>query len=344
MRLIGQAKGGFYAAAPEAIAEVLTRLRRPPDDQPCTLIDPCAGEAAALLQLAEGLNAEPYGIELSEDRASEVARLLPEGQFIAPADLLGCVIQSRCFSFVWCNPPYDYATGSLGRVEWHFLDKCLPLLVDHGIMALACPESVADKHETQVWFETYCEDVSCFPYPEDVRHFNEMVIVGRKREAVNPRPQTWNARREWRERHLVYDLPPGRRPETFIKNEPTDAEVIRMLADSPLQPKPIRNIDRRPRPPMSPGEGHQAMLLASGFLSGLICPPDEPPHVIRGLARKEKFLREQTEEENKDGSVTTRTVYSEKINLVVRTVDSFGNLVTLGEDDDEASGHTEDGG
>ena len=336
MRLIGQARGGFYAAAPEAMAEVLARLR-PPDNQLCTVFDPCAGEAAALLQLAEGLGAEPFAVELSEDRAEEVAQRLPEGQALVPADFLGCIVQSGCFSFVWCNPPFDYESGGMGRTEMHFLDKCLPLLAKNGVMALACPESVAEKTITEKWCETYLEDISCFPFPEEVRHFNEVVILGRKREVVNPRPHYWSAKREWMKEHFIYDLPPGKKPETFTKNEPTDMEVIRLLRDSPLRKRVGRAVDKRPRPPMSPGEGHQAMLLASGFLSGLVCPPDEPPHVIRGLARKEKFLREQTEEEGKDGSVTTRTVYGEKINLIVRTVDTFGNLVTLGESDDEDS-------
>jgi len=78
-RLMSQAKGGFYAAAPEAVAAVLERLR-PPDHGECLILDPCAGEGKALYQLTEGLHAVPYAIELSEDRAAVVRESLPEGQ------------------------------------------------------------------------------------------------------------------------------------------------------------------------------------------------------------------------------------------------------------------------
>jgi len=70
-RLMSQVKGGYYAAAPEAITAVLERLR-PPESGECLVLDPCAGEGKALVQLARGLKAVPYGIELSEDRAARV--------------------------------------------------------------------------------------------------------------------------------------------------------------------------------------------------------------------------------------------------------------------------------
>ena len=103
-RLMSQVKGGYYAAAPEAVAAVLERLR-PPDQGECLLLDPCAGEGKALMQLAQGLNGVPYGIELSEDRAAVVRGSLPEGQALAPARFHRCAITSRSFSFIWCNPP-----------------------------------------------------------------------------------------------------------------------------------------------------------------------------------------------------------------------------------------------
>jgi hypothetical protein len=43
-RLMSQIRGGYYAAAPEAVAAVLERLR-PPDYGDCLILDPCAGEA-----------------------------------------------------------------------------------------------------------------------------------------------------------------------------------------------------------------------------------------------------------------------------------------------------------
>ncbi len=56
--------------------------RLPPAAGDCLILDPCAGEGHALLQLAQGLHAVPYGIELSEDRAALVRESLPEGHQI----------------------------------------------------------------------------------------------------------------------------------------------------------------------------------------------------------------------------------------------------------------------
>jgi hypothetical protein len=99
-RLMSQIKGGYYAAAPEAVAAVMERLM-PPSAGQCLVLDPAAGEGRALAQLAEGLGAVPYGIELSEDRAATVRESLPEGQSLAPADFLRTAISYRSFSFAW---------------------------------------------------------------------------------------------------------------------------------------------------------------------------------------------------------------------------------------------------
>ena len=333
-RLMSQIKGGYYAAAPAAVAAVLDRLR-PPDAGDCVLLDPCAGEGHALLQLAQGLHAVPYGIELSEDRAALVRESLPEVQSLAPADFLRCAISYRSFSCIFCNPPYDYATGGEGRVEMQFIERAAHLLADNGVMALVCPHDVADAYQTSEFFEQHFHDISAMPFPAEVRKFNETIVLGRKRKqsrAVSHRdcPYDWLEKRM--EDRIVYSLPAGVRPKFFRKTEPTDTELARLVSKSPLRfhiERPADRADYRPRPPLSPGNGHRAMLLASGHIDGLICPPDEPPHVIRGTAAKDEYVASCDESENEDGSVTTRTVISERPRLVIRVLDSQGTIVNL---------------
>ena len=134
------------------------------------------------------------------------------------------------------------------------------------------------------------------------------------------------------EADVVYRLPAGQRPKTFRKSEPTDTELARLVAQSPLRfhiERPADKASHRPRPPMSPGIGHRAMLLASGHIDGLICPPDEPPHVIRGTAAKDKYVASCDTSEDDNGNVTTRTVISERPRLVIRVLDSQGNITKL---------------
>jgi hypothetical protein len=333
-RLMSQIKGGFYAAAPAAVAAVLGRLR-PPDTGNCTILDPCAGEGHALRQLSEGLHAVPYAIELSEDRAGLVQESLPEGQALAPADFLRCAISYHAFSFVWCNPPYDYATGGEGRVESQFIERAAHLLADNGVLALVCPHDVADTYKTSEFFEQHFHDISAMTFPEEVRKFSETVILGRKRKqsrVVN----RWECPWDWLEKrmadHVVYKLPAGQRPRHFRKTEPTDTELARLAAQSPLRfliEPPADRTSHRLRPPMSPGIGHRAMLLASGHIDGLICPPNEPPHVIRGTAAKDEYVASCDTSEDDQGNVTTRTVISEKPRLVIRVLDSHGDITNL---------------
>ena len=97
MRLVAQAKLGWYPAAPEAIAELVKHVRvKPPDpDKPLDavhILDPCAGEGRAIQQIANALNVDPghiYAIELDAGRA-EIARAnLPGGNVLGPASFLG---------------------------------------------------------------------------------------------------------------------------------------------------------------------------------------------------------------------------------------------------------------
>ena len=209
---MSQVKGGYYAAAPEAVAAVLERLR-PPVDGECLILDPCAGEGKALLQLAEGLNAVPYGIELSEDRAAIVRESLPEGQALAPADFLRCAISYRSFSFIWCNPPYDYATGEEGRVESQFLERaatCWPTMACWPWSArrtwpAVTRRSISSRNDSARFRR--CR------FLKQVRKYNETIILGCKRKQPNAvdctRYHVGLAGDSGCRAHIVYRLPPG---------------------------------------------------------------------------------------------------------------------------------------
>ena len=83
-----------------------------------------------------------------------------------------------------------------------------------------------------------------------------------------------------------------------------------------------------PSPPMSLNKGHRAMLLAAGHLDGRVCPPGEPPHVVRGTATKQSYVQSVETHEEQDGDVT-KTVIAEKIMLTVRVATVDGRILTL---------------
>ena len=53
--------------------------------------------------------------------------------------------------------------------------------------------------------------------------------------------------------------------------------------------------------------------------------------MVRGTTRKHSFISDVTDTENQDGSTTTRTTISERIELVIRTVDGKGRIRTFSE-------------
>jgi hypothetical protein len=329
MRLAAQAKGGYYPAPPEAVA-LAASLMTPPDE-PFALLDPCAGKGAAIAQLAQTLGGQPHAIELDEGRALEVAAALPGGRVLAPASFLGCAISPLSFSLAWVNPPFDNELGGGQRVESTFLMRATHLLRTGGILALVCPESVSDSYSVQQYVLQWYTDIARIPFPEGHRPYNEVIVLGRKRrQPVDSDKLDWDTECKSAVEPGAYPIPPGAGPKRFEKTDFTDLELERALADSPLrrllEPPPEIPLSE---PPLPLANGHIALLLAAGKLDGVVCPEKEPPHVVRGTARKQQYRSSQTEDQKEDGAVVTKTVYSEKIILTIRALGQDGSIRTF---------------
>lgn len=340
MRLAAQMRGGYYPAHEEAIAHAASFLQ-PPEGLPFAILDPCAGEGAAIRQLGERLGcpaAMTFAIELDESRAESVHAALHEGRVLAPADFFGCRASWNSFSFIWLNPPFDDSYGG-HRVEDQFLRTATGWLMSGGVMALVCPEDVVDEYsDTRRYFTTYYENCMIVPFPENHRPFHEVVVFGHKRNKPEVDHGGSSGRKTWERvqapREFRYHIPPGNVPRIFQKAEPTERELQRMVAESPLRSHLTAPAEvRLPSPPLALGIGHVALLLASGHLDGIVHPEGEPPHVVRGTARKRSFVTDVTDTINPDGSTTTKTTISERIELMVRAVDLTGRIQTFLESD-----------
>ena len=340
MRLAAQMRGGYYPAPEQAIAHAASFLR-PPVNEPFAILDPCAGEGAAIRQLAELLGCPQsmvHAIELDDGRADSLHATLPEAHVLAPASFFGCRASLNCFSFIWLNPPFDDSYGGC-RVEEQFLRTATDWLVPGGVMALVCPEDVVDEYsDARRHFTIYYENCMIVPFPEAHRPFHEVIVFGHKR--VRPEVDRWRAGcwKGWESveapKDFRYHIPPGSGPRIFQKIEPTETELQDMLITSPLRSHltapPVVSL---PSPPLSLGIGHVALLLASGHLDGVVRPEGKQPHVVRGSASKREYISDVTDIVNPDGSTSTRTTISERIELVVRTVDLTGKIRTFLETD-----------
>ncbi len=342
MRLAAQVKGGYYAAHENAVAYAAKFLLAP-QGGPFTILDPCAGEGRALRQLGELLNCpanQLFGIELDDSRAEALRTAIPTANILAPANFLGCRTSFGSFPFIWLNPPFDEAYGG-NRVEEEFLWKATDWLIPGGVMAFVCPEDVIGEYtDARRYFMAHYENCRIEPFPEEHRPYREAIVFGHKRKRplgrddASSRRKAWDSVRapEW----YRYRIPAASPPRVFQKVEPTETELQRMLAKSPLRTHlripPARPL---PSPPLPLGIGHVALLLASGHLNGVVQPDGQPPHVVRGTARKRAVVTDVADTENDDGSTTTRTTIAEQIDLVIRTVDGTGHIATYSQGEPE---------
>jgi hypothetical protein len=328
MRLAAQMRGGFYPAPKETISHA-ARLLHPPKNASFSILDPCAGEGAAINQLGEMLDCPrsmTFAIELDDSRAEKLKATLPDARILAPASFFGCRASLNSFSFIWMNPPFDHAYGG-HRVEDRFLATATDWLMPGGIMAFVCPEDVVGEHSDACrHFARFYENCTIVQFPEKHRQFNEVIVFGHKRA----RSKVDEATISWAPTSFVYRIPAGTGPRTFLKVEPTEPELQRMLASSPLRSHLTAPPDAPiPSPPLALGVGHVALLLASGHLDGIVEPEGKPAHVVRGTSRKQEFVSDTSESEDDQGRTVKKTIISERIELVVRTVDLTGNIQTF---------------
>jgi hypothetical protein len=330
---------GYYAAPPEAIEHVMRFVQKP--DHHIALLDPCAGEGKAIVQIADVLGVprdQVYAVELEERRSAKLQALLGEagGHVLAPASFLGVDAQAGSFSMAYVNPPFDDELQGGQRVEYTFLLRATKLLCKGGLLAFVLPETQACHSDIRNYLLTWYDCLSVVPFPEEHRPYREVVVFATRRAkgvGDKDRPQ-------WGESVQVYadplgpgrqyEIPPANGPKWFHKIELTEAEILRGLAESPLR----KLLEPPPEPPLGEPplplyKGHLALLLASGNLDGLVCPQGEPPHVVRGTALKRESLTSQNEEELADGSTKTTKVYTESIKLLIRCATAEGEICTL---------------
>ena len=195
MRLIAQAKQGYYPAPPKSIAGILRHLRipDPPPDSKLTrddvnVLDPCSGESKALVQLAEGLGASlghVFAIELNASRAARTAEAYPEIRLLGPCSFEATRITKHSFSLVYLNPPFDAQLDGQGREETNFLRQSVDLLIPGGILVMVCPvNQVYGRGRMVELLDTWFDLLELYLFPDDCRQYNECVVFGRRRKTA----------------------------------------------------------------------------------------------------------------------------------------------------------------
>lgn len=356
MRLAGQARGGFYPFANDGVRGIADLLTTP-EDQRFTILDPCCGEGQALATLAEatGCHSEDVlGCEIEDHRTQRSQELLPKARIIGPASFLEAKFDRECVSAMWLNPPYDNEIGGGYRVETAFVAQASKMLMVGGVMMLVVPESILAWQQDlergvigrgcgsaaidlmSTVGSRFTDWAVIFPDDEH-RPYKETVLIGVKRKRHVNRddlnlhagtlPPAWKIG----ECPTRWAIPAAVKPvRVFEKGGMTEQELFEAVAGSDLWNVTAPPRERPPAEPLLPlSKGHLAMMLASGFLDGVVHPEGEPPHVVRGTAQKVWSEPAVTVDEQADGTLKTTTKRSERIQIAVRMVDQDGEIRTL---------------
>jgi len=135
-RLESKMKLGYYPLPPIEGDLIRQMLQFP--SSPASVIDPCVGMGAALLQITSGANVSTYGVELDTDRAANAKAV---GIDIIHGNVFETSAKSGQLSLLYLNPPYDSEAGSYNneRMEFLFLQHTYHWLVKRGVLLMVIP-------------------------------------------------------------------------------------------------------------------------------------------------------------------------------------------------------------
>ncbi len=175
---------GYYPTDAGTIERILSMLQ-PCESGAMRILDPCAGEGAALAECKQFLGAEraeAFGVEFEEERAWHAKTLLDRA---IHGDFQETVASPKSFGLLWLNPPYgdlvgdQAATGDAKkgrpRLEKLFYQRAVKLLQPGGVMALIVPRYTLDK-EFSGWIAAHFDRVAAYLAP--VQTFKQAVVVG----------------------------------------------------------------------------------------------------------------------------------------------------------------------
>jgi len=175
-RSAARLKMGFFPL-PESEARKIHSLLSFP--LPCSVIDPCAGQGAAINLITEGALVQRSGIELDTRRAEEASA---RGIRTIQGNVFDTHAKVESFSLLYLNPPYDSEINLSGnrRLERLFLEHTHHWLVQHGILVFVIPfEQMTDCVNI---LTANFERIAAFRMidPESVR-FRQIVVFGVRR-------------------------------------------------------------------------------------------------------------------------------------------------------------------
>ncbi len=324
---------GYYPTPLPVVDRIASFLEFP--DENVTLLDPCCGDGAALSRLAQGRNAETYGIELDQHRAGLAREALDH---VLACGYEDARITNAAFSGLFLNPPYDWAeageTERSERKEGLFLRGTARYLRPGGVLVYIVPQTQM-RNGVARFLSYRFQNFSAFRFPgEHYDEYRQIVLFGVKkrrgelagddferlqaipRETLSELPCLDSPR---------YSLPPGGEVRLFRSTLIDEEELEQELRASPLWERlryDNNSTGKLGRPPLPLHAGHLGLLLASGQLDGVVGDGDDR-HVVRGKVEKVVHRYQEYEGERRV------EIEVERYQVSIKLLRQDGRIVTL---------------
>ncbi len=330
MKFVPKTKPAYHETPLEVIRAATGLIVSPEKPEGITILDPCAGEGRAAAYAAQvwGLDQDcVYAIESSVTRARTLAEIIPLGHVLGPCPFETVTITPQVFSVLILHPPHTDEHGGGVEVAQNMARRAFNYLAPGGVAIVSTDAKTWANPDFASVIAQHCDVGAFLPKWKSGATECATLIASRRAQQqayaniqqILRRPQT-----------VSFEIPRGRHPSVWQRSGISDDEVIEMLNRSPLmRATEPPDVKLAPSPPMELARGHVALLLASGFLNGVIQKPGEPPHVVRGSARKAEVVASSEDGEDDRGNRTKTTIYTERIELNVRVLTADGKIHEL---------------
>jgi hypothetical protein len=357
-------KNGYYPTDEVTLGRIVQALECA--GTTARVYDPTCGEGSALADVKAHLlgvshpaaRIEAYGVEFDRERAWHAKELLDHA---IHSDVHDVVVSPRSMGLLFLNPPYGLGVSDKAlmgdqeraeHLEMTFLRKCLPNLVNQGVLVFIVPY-YAITVEMATFLARHLKNIRCYMAPD--QSFRQCVIFGVKDKPKHP-PQATLVKfaqiregqdldqvlpESWPHEHYqvpeVIDDPDFRFHAVRIDPAQLSHELQRLSASTLWMQFGLHfNQDhkghRRPLRDMT--KWHLALCLAAGQVSGVVrSKATGRTLLIKGDThkRKERSVVNETDEK---GNVTQTVTMLDKFVPVINAIEftpgtALGQIVTI---------------
>ena len=339
MGLEGRVKMGYYPTPEGVTNTIIERLDIKNDGWGVTILDPSCGNADVLKVFKKKFpKIKTIGIELDGARANTAKKEIGCNKCIIKGDALNAIVRGKT-QILFLNPPYDWADeNETKRLETLFIEKYLSVLDDNGVFIAVLPFLRPLIDELIYRIDDVVDDCLIIPFPEDDFGFKQFVLMGVKEDkrykqtdinAVFRRmndtlysgrndynslleiAKSFNFERE----NYKYQVPFSSISNLKIINNTFDyAKVQESIQKDKILQQAIDkvwtariNARDKIRPLTNLRQGHLAMILAGGYINGVI-EKDGKKIVVKGkVEQKTEFSSAELKGDNK--LKTTETTF-----------------------------------